>query len=139
MQPNTPTANPSQMLPSNLLRGGQTQPGQIFQQNPLSQNMGPSAMGGDPTLQTPPPADSQAVNQSMPQPGQAMPGQPQGQPQAGQPDGSQPQMDEAQYILKVLGDRLAHHSKITAGTVSTLQKMIESGIPTPGEPGMSTA
>ena len=132
MNPNV-QSNPSQMLPPSLLRGGQTSAGQIFQQNPLSQNMGPSAMGGDPTLQTPPPAGSGAVNQSMPAPMQ------QGQPQAGQPDGSQPQMDEALYILKVLADRLNHHSKITQSTVSTLQKMIESGLPTPGEPGMPTA
>src|ERR1035437_3344474 len=105
MNPNV-QSNPSMMLPPSLLRGGSTSAGQIFQQNPLAENMGPSAMGGDPTLQTPPPDGSQAVNQSMPAPMQP------GQPQAGQPDGSQPQMDEASYILKVLADRLNHHSTV---------------------------
>src|ERR1035437_9776429 len=115
------------MLPPSLLRGGSTSAGQMFQQNPLAENMGPSAMGGDPTLQTPPPAGSCAVNQSVQPPMQP------GQPQAGQ-DGSPP-IDEAQYILNVLGDRLAHHSKITEKTISTLSSMIQAGIPTPGQPG----
>jgi hypothetical protein len=128
MQPNTPTATPSQMLPSNLLRGGQNTAGQIFQQNPLATGMSPSAMGGDPSLQTPPPAGSQAVNQSTP----PMAG-------TGQPQNGQPPISEAQYILEALADRLAHHSKITEKTVSTLAQMIQSQVPTPGEPGMPTA
>lgn len=125
-------SNPSQMLPPNLLRGGQTTPGQMFQQNPLSQNMGPSAMGGDPSLQAPPPAGSQAVNQGVPPPMQL------GQPTAGQPDNGAPQMSEAQMILNALEDRLQHHSKITEKTVSVLSDMIQAGLPQQGQLGQPT-
>ncbi len=131
-------ANPSMMLPPSLLRGGQTQPGQLFPQNPLSQNMGPSAMGGDPSLMQQPPAGSQAGNPTMPPPMQP------GQPQAGQPEQAMPgstnlpQTSEAEMLIKILGDRLQHHSKITQGTLGTLSKMIESGLPIPGQSDQGT-
>lgn len=131
MQP-TPTANPSQMLPSNLLRGGQTTPGQIFPQNPLATGMSPSAMGGQPGLQPPPVAGSQAINQGVPPPMQL------GQPTAGQPDNGAPQMSEAQMILNALEDRLQHHSKITEKTVSVLSDMIQAGLPQQGQLGQPT-
>lgn len=121
-------ANPSMMLPPSLLRGGQTQPGQLFPQNPLSQGVSPSAMGGDPSLMQQPPAGSQASNPTIQPPMQP------GQPQAGQPDQMQgatqlPQTSEAEMLIKILGDRLQHHSKITQGTLGTLSKMIEAGLP----------
>jgi hypothetical protein len=132
-----PQANPSMMLPSSLLRGGQTQPGMMFQQSPLATGMGPSAMASQPGLQPPPPADSSAINQSMPAPMQP------GQPQAGQPDQMPgatqlPQPSEAEMLIKILGDRLQHHSKITQGTLGTLSKMIEAGLPIPEQNGQGT-
>jgi hypothetical protein len=133
MQPNTPTANPSQMLPAPLLRQGQTSPGQVFQQNPLSQNVSPSAMGGDPSLQTPPPAGSQAVNQSVPPPMQA------GQPMAGQPDNGQAPMSESDMILQALMKRLESGSKLTHKTADTIISMIQAQLPTPGQPGQPTS
>ncbi len=119
MNPQQPQANPSMMLPPNLMRGGQTTPGQIFQQNPLSQNMSPSAMGADPSLMQQPQPGSDAGNPTMPQP----PGAP------GLPGEQSPQISEAQYILNALADRLKHHSKITEKTVSTLSDMIGAGLP----------
>lgn len=115
MNPNQP--DPSQMLPSNLLRGGQTSPGQIFQQNPMAQNMSPAAMGGDPSLAQQPPVGSQAIDQTMPQQGQpGLPGQPQ-------------PMDESKMILDALIERGKHHSKVEAKTLDTLIKMITAGLP----------
>jgi len=124
------------MLPPNLLRGGQTSPGQIFQQNPLQANMSPSAMGADPSTMQQPPAGSQAGNPTMPQgTPPPMAGMQAGN---GQPDSGQPQVSEAQYILNVLADRLKHHSKITEKTVSTLSDMITAGLPVPDQ-GASNA
>ena len=125
-------ANPSMLLPSNLLRGGSTTPGQIFQQNPLSQNMSPSAMGQQPGLQTPPPAGSQAINPTMPPGGgQPMPGQPQaGQPNTALP-GQQPQISESEMILQALMKRLESHSKLTHKTADTIISMIQSQLPQP--------
>lgn len=124
MNPNV-QANPSMMLPPSLLRGGQSNPG-LFQQSPLSQNMSPSAMGGNPQLMQQPQAGSQANNPTMPAP----------QQQAGQqmPAGQNQQVSEAQYILQALAERLKHHSKITDKTVSTLAQMIQAGIPQPTDP-----
>lgn len=117
-------ANPSMMLPPSLLRGGQTQPGQIFQQNPLSQNMSPGAMGADPSVMQQPAPGSQAGNPTMP-PGTPPPMA--GMQQAnGQPGSQDPQLSEAQYILNALADRLKHHSKITEKTVNTLSDMISA-------------
>ena len=129
-----PSANPSQLLPSNLLRGGQTSASQIFQQNPLQQGVSPSAMGADPSLMQQPQPGSAAGNPTMPPGGgQPMPGQ----PQAGQPAsamlGTDPQISEAQYILNALADRLKHHSRITEKTVSTLSDMIGSQLPSPDQ------
>lgn len=132
-----PTATPSQMLPpqmvASMVRNG-GQPGQMFPQNPLSQGMTPDAMGADPTVMQQPQVGSQAMNPTMPQ------GQSPIAPQAGQPDQMQgaaqpPQTSEAEMIIKVLGDRLAHHSKITSGTIQTLQKMIEANMPLPDSMG----
>src|SRR5579864_1848636 len=124
-------ATPSMMLPPNLLRGGQTQPGQIFQQNPLSQNMSQSAMGDQPGLQPPPPPGSSAINQSMP----GSPPMPQAgmQQPNGQHDSGNPQLSESQYILNVLADRLSHHSKITQKTINVLSDMITSQLPVQNE------
>ncbi len=123
----TPQANPSQMLPPSLLRGGQTTPGMVFQQNPLSQNMSPSAMGADPSTMQQPPAGSQAGNPTLP-PGTPPPMAGMSQPN-GQPGSTDPQLSESQYILNALDARLKHHSKITEKTVNTLSDMIAAGNP----------
>lgn len=123
-----PQAKPSMMLPPSLLQGGAT-PGQIFQQAPLSQNMSPSAMGANPALMQQPPVGSQANNPTMP--GQTPPPLAGMQAQNGQPGSAQPQMSEADYILKVLGDRLGHHSKVTEKTVNTISDLIAAMIPQP--------
>lgn len=128
-----PQANPSQMLPPNLMRGGQTSPGQIFQQDPLSQNMSPNAMGADPSVMQQPPAGSQAGNPTMP-PGVPPPMAGMQQPN-GQPGSTDPQLSEAQYILNALADRLKHHSKITEKTVNTLSDMINANGPQVPEGG----
>jgi hypothetical protein len=122
-----PSANPSMMLPPSLLRNGQTTPGQLFQQNPLSQNMSPSAMGADPSLMQQPAPGSQANNPTMP--GQMPMPQAGMQQPNGQPDSGTPQLSEAQYILNALADRLKHHSKITEKTVNTLSDMIAANGP----------
>jgi len=124
-----PQANPSAMLPPNLLRGGSTTPGMMFQQDPLAQNMGNGAMGAQPGLQAPPPAGSQATNQSMP-PGTPPPMAGMSQSN-GQPGSTDPQLSESQYILNALAERLKHHSKITEKTVNTLSDMIASQQPQP--------
>lgn len=131
MNPSNPT--PSMMLPPSLLRGGQTTPGQLFQQNPLQQNMSPMAMGADPSVMQQPQAGSQANNPTMPGQGtDPMAGQQQAN---AQPGSGQPQISEAQYILNVLGDRLKHHSKITEKTVNTLSDMIAAGLPVQQDQG----
>jgi hypothetical protein len=130
MNPNV-QANPSMMLPPNLLRGGQNTPGQIFQQDPLSQNMSPSAMGADPSTMQQPPAGSAANNPTMP--GGTPPPMAGMQQANGQPGAGDPQLSEAQYILNVLADRLKHHSKITEKTVGTLSDMIAAGMPMPDQ------
>lgn len=122
-----PQANPTMMLPSSLLRGGQTTPGQIFQQYPLASGMSPAAMGADPTTMQQPPIGSQANNPTMPQspqPNYAGMTQNNGQPGSGSPN-----MTEADYILHIMGDRLKHHSKVTEKTVNTLADMIGAGLP----------
>ena len=125
-----PQATPSQMLPPSLLRGGQTTPGMIFQQNPLQQGVSPSAMGADPSTMQQPQPGSQAGNPTMPPGGgQPMPGQPQAGQAASAMPGTDPQVSEAQYILNALADRLAHHSKITQKTVNVLSDMIQSQLP----------
>src|SRR5258708_34169967 len=116
----TPQANPSQMLPPSLLRGGQTSPGQIFQQNPLSQNMSPSAMGGNSTVMQQPAPGSQAGNPTMP-PGTPPPMA--GIQQAnGHPGTGQEQLSEAQNILNALPDPLNNTSKLTDKTVHSLSE-----------------
>ncbi len=121
-QPNAASMLPPQAVAS-LVRSGGT-PGQLFQQDPLSQNMTPGSAGYDPTLAQQPPPGSQAANPmqgQMPDPQQGMQ-----QPTVGQSGQDPQQLSEAQMILQALSDRLAHHSKITEKTVSTLGKMIEA-------------
>lgn len=121
-QPNAASMLPPQAVAS-LVRSGGT-PGQLFQQNPLAENMTPGAAGYDPTLAQQPAPGSQAQNPMqppMPDPQQGM-----AQPTVGQPGQDPQQLSEAQMILNALTDRLAHHSKITEKTVATLGKMIEA-------------
>lgn len=135
-----PSANPGMMLPpqavASMVRHGGT-PGQLFQDNPLSQNMTPGAMGADPTTMQQPPPGSAAQNPTMPN----MPTPQSGmqQPTAGAPGQDPQQLSEAQYILNVLADRLKHHSKITEKTVGTLSDMISSGMPNPATETPPTA
>lgn len=120
-----PDPNAASMLPpqavASMVRSGGT-PGMLFPQDPLSQGMTPDAVGYDPTLAQQPAPGSQAQNPMQPPMQQPMP------PVA--PDGTAgqdpQQLSEAQMILNALSDRLAHHSKITEKTVSTLGKMIEA-------------
>jgi len=119
MNPNVNT-NPSNMLPANLLRQGQTSPAQLMQgQNPLATGMSPAAMGAQPGMQPPPPPGSQAVNQSAPPPPGVNPGSAQlpGQPQP---------LNESQMILDALIQRLGSHSKISEKSVNSLLKILEA-------------
>lgn len=131
MQPQgMPPASPASMLPSSLLRGNPANAGAIFQQSPLTQNMGNGAMASQ-GLQQPPPASSQSINQSMPP--QPMPGAPQaGQPQTALPGQPEPQVSESQMILEALMKRLESGSKLTHKTADTLISMIQAQLPTPG-------
>lgn len=119
--------DPSQMLPPQgvaaaVNRGAS--PMGMFQQNPMASNVTPDAPTFDPGLATQPNAGSQAQNPMMP---------PQPDPQAGmqQPTGGVQPMDQSTMILQALQSRLEHHSKITEKTLSTLQKMVEAGLPQP--------
>lgn len=116
---------PQDMLPGSAVaaavrRNGS--PNGLFQQAPLQAGMTQGAAGYDPSMQTQPNAGSQAQNPMMP---------PQADPQAGmqQPTGGVQPMDESTMILQVLQDRLAHHSKVTEKTLSTIQKMVEAQLP----------
>lgn len=128
MNPNAGSPNPTDILPlqlvASMVRRG-ADPNQMFQQNPLSQNMTPGAMGADPTTMPQPPMGSQAQS---PMPQSSM------QPSMQQSTGQVQPMDESTMILQALQDRLSHHSKVTEKTISTLTKMIEAGIPVQPNP-----
>jgi hypothetical protein len=119
---------PSDMLPpqavASMIRGGGT-PGQIFQQNPLSQNMTPGAAGYDPSLAQQPAPGSQMQNPMTPPSSAPQAGMQ--QPNAGVPGQTpQPQMSEAEMILKALSDRLAHHSKVTQKTIDAITSQLDA-------------
>lgn len=115
------------MLPPALLRGGRTSPAAFVSGGPLQTNMSPAAMGADPTVMQQPQPGSQANNPTMP--GPTPPPVAGVSANNGQPGSGQPQLSEADYILHVLGDRLAHHSKITQKTINTLADMISAQLP----------
>lgn len=125
-----PQAQPSQMLPpqavASMIRSGGT-PGQIFQQNPLSQNQLPGAAGFDPTLAQQPQVPTPQVSGGpmMPPGGQQMPQQQPAQGASPMPGGQQP-LTGAELIEKVLADRLAHHSKITEKTVGAILNQVNA-------------
>lgn len=119
---------PQSMLPpqavASMVRNG-SDPNSLFQQNPLSQNMTPNAMGADPTLMQQPPAGSQAMNPTMPPPS-AGPQAGMAQPNMSGPDGQPQPMDESTMLIKILGERLDHHSTITEKTLGAIVKQLEA-------------